>query len=157
MPEGTVRLACIRHAASVRSEPGSNSQVISKSPSRPGNPEQESRPRRKAYQRSLLTKDTHTTASTSRRRLRIPPITNNVKKRILRRPTGPTDPLGVAEAGLYGRAENQVNSIRCCFFAGIERPNRGRPVRAARPCRYIEVWPPEPRREWQAIYDRIPT
>ena len=30
MPEGTVRLACVRHAASVRSEPGSNSQVRSK-------------------------------------------------------------------------------------------------------------------------------
>ena len=27
MPEGIVRLACVRHAASVRSEPGSNSQV----------------------------------------------------------------------------------------------------------------------------------
>ena len=27
VPEGTVRLACVRHAASVRSEPGSNSQV----------------------------------------------------------------------------------------------------------------------------------
>src|SRR3546814_14632604 len=26
-PEGFVRLACVRHAASVRSEPGSNSQV----------------------------------------------------------------------------------------------------------------------------------
>ena len=26
-PEGLVRLACVRHAASVRSEPGSNSQV----------------------------------------------------------------------------------------------------------------------------------
>lgn len=29
-PEGLVRLACVRHAASVRSEPGSNSQVLSK-------------------------------------------------------------------------------------------------------------------------------
>ena len=29
-PEGFVRLACVRHAASVRSEPGSNSQVLSK-------------------------------------------------------------------------------------------------------------------------------
>ena len=27
IPEGIVRLACVRHAASVRSEPGSNSQV----------------------------------------------------------------------------------------------------------------------------------
>ena len=27
-PEGLVRLACVRHAASVRSEPGSNSQVV---------------------------------------------------------------------------------------------------------------------------------
>src|SRR3546814_5122623 len=31
-PEGFVRLACVRHAASVRSEPGSNSQVNVQSP-----------------------------------------------------------------------------------------------------------------------------
>jgi hypothetical protein len=28
IPEGTVRLACIRHAASVRPEPGSNSPLV---------------------------------------------------------------------------------------------------------------------------------
>jgi hypothetical protein len=31
-PEGLVRLACVRHAASVRSEPGSNSQVHDRNP-----------------------------------------------------------------------------------------------------------------------------
>src|SRR3546814_19067979 len=39
-PEGFVRLACVRHAASVRSEPGSNSQVNVQSPGQ-GKPAQQ--------------------------------------------------------------------------------------------------------------------
>ena len=38
MPEGIVRLACVRHAASVRSEPGSNSQVCVTKPRHEENP-----------------------------------------------------------------------------------------------------------------------
>ena len=37
-PEGFVRLACVRHAASVRSEPGSNSQVCVTKPRHGKNP-----------------------------------------------------------------------------------------------------------------------
>ena len=39
-PERSVRLACVKHAASVRSEPGSNSQVHLRSPPKGRNPKQ---------------------------------------------------------------------------------------------------------------------
>src|SRR3546814_15316496 len=49
-PEGFVRLACVRHAASVRSEPGSNSQVNVQSPGQ-GKPAQQPSSRRSEERR----------------------------------------------------------------------------------------------------------
>jgi hypothetical protein len=93
-----VRLACVRHAASVRSEPGSNSQLslearLAKKPSPFPAPLDR-------HPRNRLSKDAQTNSASQRRRPRIPSSSHHVK-----------DHHPKTKPPLIGSPPSQVNSL----------------------------------------------
>ena len=134
----SVRLACVKHAASVRSEPGSNSHVHPDViPNRPGQTPRRTQPQPPDTP-SLITLNARLRkrSASSRRRPRIPSIlTHNLNQRPrIRWPLGPVRRTGTRLIGpVTEPGQSLFGATRLCVWHQSDRPFFRRRIRPGHP------------------------
>ena len=143
-----VRLACVKHAASVRSEPGSNSQVDPPNSPLKRKTSQEKQGANPAHFRVILcdrnTQDkqlqTDHKASSTAARVSLPKTTMSKSRERKQRGAGRTRAL--AAGAVYTELAGACQSLSCIFFTAIGLPRIPKANRGREPMLRADGYPP---------------